>query len=116
MRDWTRRAPPRPAPKDRRQADLQLLRDLLAEQALADNLRSIFSDMLEDLEGLPQNRSHIYLSEPQRAWAERELAKFRGHEAENLVSRGLVPRGREVKTAAVLDPTKLPKTPPGRKR
>lgn len=56
------------------------------------------------------------LTEGQRGWLE-ETAKRLGivEPARNLVSRGLVPRGAEVPTPAVLRRENLPMRPPGRR-
>lgn len=55
------------------------------------------------------------LSPRQRAWANAVLDRYEPR-VENLVSRGLVPRGRPVETPAALRPENLPKRPPARRK
>jgi hypothetical protein len=56
------------------------------------------------------------LTEGQRQWLEESAARLGVVEpARNLVSRGIVPRGDEVPTPAVLRRENLPMKPPGRK-
>ena len=89
----------------RREPDIRMLNELLENSELREEEREAFLSMKEALDRYHQ------LTDKQRAWA-----KLR-HEAlhpqyENLVSRGMVPRGREVETPSVL--RNLPKRPPGR--
>jgi hypothetical protein len=78
-----------------------------------ENLRkhaNAFHDMLNRME---TGRLHI-LSRTQRSYVKDCWERFCGEvEYENLVSSGLVPRGREVPTPAVLQ--NLPKKPPPRR-
>lgn len=91
-------------------------RDLLIavlETDLDERTESVFDDMLCRLD-----RFCRPLTPRQRAWA---AATLRGdryvpeEEYENLVSSGKVKRGKEVPTIALLDPSNLPKKPPGRR-
>jgi hypothetical protein len=91
--------------------DEKLLRDLLAWSADHDPDGEKFSpkpfeEMLSRGFGL---------SPKQRAWAKGLLERFAEKDPtyENLVSRGMVLRGREVETPAVLK--NLPKKPPVRR-
>jgi hypothetical protein len=83
----------------------ELLEAVLERDDLSDYARNAFEDMQR------QARS---LSPKQRAWAE---AAFKGEryepesEYENMVSRGLVERGKEVELMVKARPLK----PPGRK-
>jgi hypothetical protein len=100
-----------------REEDLKMLRDILAaspneEEELRFNAR-VFREWLESLEA----RKMYALSTKQRAWLRDSFEKVIGTpQYENLVSRGLVPRGREVPLPPVLDPRYLPKKPPPRRR
>jgi hypothetical protein len=98
----------------RRETDLRMLNELLNDHAdeLTGWETEAFADMRLDLTGhvdhldwelSPKQRDSV------RAAYERIKPQY-----ENLVSRGLVPRGREVPTPAVLQ--HLPKRPPVRKR
>jgi hypothetical protein len=83
----------------------ELLEAVLERDDLSDYARSAFEDMQR------QERS---LSPKQRAWAEAALKGERYEpepEYENMVSRGLVPRGKEVEILVKDRPLK----PPGRK-
>lgn len=67
-----------------------------------------FEDMRKRLERFPQ----ATLTDKQREWA----ANVAGEEIyKNEFSAGLIPRGREVETPAVLRRENLPLKPPGRK-
>lgn len=97
-----------------REQDIQQLEELLGEHAneLSETEREAFTDMRAILlaYGTPDGRHR--LTDSQRAWLrktrERLIPQY-----ENLVSRGLVPRGREVPTPPALQ--RLPLKPP-RKR
>jgi hypothetical protein len=96
-----------------RDEDLALLRRLVDDSDVLDYERDAFAQMLRQLEASSSEGGYHALSEPRRLWA-REVAERVGCIGyENLVSSGLVPRGREVATPAVLQ--NLPKKPPGRR-
>jgi|HubBroStandDraft_1064217.scaffolds.fasta_scaffold34287_1 hypothetical protein len=97
-----------------RERDLEMLDALVDHHAHeltpweADAFPSMRADLLAY--GTPEGR--YKLSDVQRASVKRAHERL-VPEYENLVSRGLVPRGREVPTPAVL--THLPKKPPRRR-
>jgi hypothetical protein len=97
-----------------REQELQQLEELLAQHG--HNLTQVeaeaFSDMREALLAYGANDGRYRLTENQRVWLQRVRERV-VPQYENLVSNGLVPRGREVPTPAVL--LNLPKKPP-RKR
>jgi hypothetical protein len=97
-----------------REEDLRLLEDLLCnhDHALSATELEAFAGMRDDLLAYASGKGFRELTEPRRSWLQRTLARV-APQYENLVSRGLVPRGREVPTPAVLQ--KLPMKPP-RKR
>ena len=72
-------------------------------------------DAFEDILAIITERRSV-LTQKQRAWVRGVLARNDVVDESdiNLVSRGLVPRGPEVETPAVL--RNLPKEPPGGKR
>lgn len=89
-------------------SDGQLLADILEHEEITESEREAFSDMAA---GLLEGRVLSRRSGGQREWVERVHARL-VPAYENLVSRGLVPRGREVPTPEVLK--NLPLKPPGR--
>lgn len=91
----------------RRAEDLKLLDDLLDKHA--DELSEREAEAFAGMRLALQTQYH-QLTEPQRAWVVRAHGRVVTEEAQNLVSRGLVPRGREVALAPVL--LNLPKSPP----
>lgn len=94
--------------------DLRLLNELLDDHVheLSGTEAEAFTDMRCDLVGYDSGDGFRELTGPRRTWAkkvhERVVPQY-----ENLVSRGLVPRGREVPTPAVLQ--RLPLKPPHKK-
>ena len=103
-----------------READISMLSELLDRHAeeLSETEVEAFADMRFDLQAyggmeIPSKPKYQQLTDKQRTWVtsvhERIVPQY-----ENLVSRGLVPRGREVETPAVL--RNLPKRPPTRRR
>ena len=94
-----------------RDADLELLNELLKDHfdELSDVETEAFAGMRFNLTAGFRGEQFQELTERQRAWAtdvrERIVPQYA-----NLVSRGLVPRGREVPTPPVL--RVLPKKPP----
>jgi len=91
-------------------ADADLLRAVLDDPAIDDDTSAAFNDMLEQV-----TQRTRPLTERQREWV-RTVADREGivdPRTTNLVSRGVVPRGREVATPAVL--RNLPLNPPGRR-
>lgn len=95
-----------------REEDLKQLGELLGDHAdeLSETEAEAFDDMRASL--LTEDGYH-QLTDKQRAWLTVVRARVIP-EYENLVSRGLVPRGKEVPTPAVLQ--NLPKAPPKRRR
>jgi hypothetical protein len=102
-----------------READLSTLAELLDQHAgeLTEPELEAFADMRFSLQAygdteIPSKGKYQQLTEKQRTWVtsvhERIVPQYA-----NLVSRGLVPRGREVETPAVL--LNLPKKPPSRR-
>lgn len=106
-----------------RENDLRMLRTVIEnvkeigaldgddEDSYQATMFTAFSEMLGRLDA-----GQHQLTEKQRAWVRSEADKV-APEYENLVSSGKVPRrsyGPEVKTLPILDPSKLPKRPPGR--
>jgi hypothetical protein len=95
-----------------RTSDLHLLDELLDKHGddLTDLENEAFASMRLDL--TDAGRSFHQLTDKQRGWVtsvhERVVPAYA-----NLVSRGLVPRGREVSTPPVL--LNLPKKPPKRR-
>jgi hypothetical protein len=95
-----------------REEDLKLLRSVL-EKPISPVVREKFEDMLAQMTASEHLYENQYsLSRKQRQFVQDELDKFEPR-YENLVSNGLVPRGREVEMPAVLQ--NLPKRPPTRK-
>lgn len=92
-------------------ADQELLemtiKHLAHRRGVEDARLEVFKTMLEDL----HSGQRKCLSLRQRKWVNDVLDEFEPR-AENLVSRGLVPRGRPVETPEVLKV--LPKRPPTR--
>jgi len=103
------------------QGELLMLRGLVArgreleergeeDAYLQGHVLRAFSEMLDRMETGRQTK----LSDKQRAWVKSVYERvFEQPVYENLVSRGLVPRGREVATPEVLK--NLPLKPPRRK-
>jgi hypothetical protein len=103
-----------------READLSMLNELLDQHTgeLSEAELEAFADMRFSLQAYGGTDIHSkgkfqMLTTKQREWVttvhERIIPAYA-----NLVSRGLVPRGREVETPAVL--RNLPKRPPMRRR
>jgi len=103
-----------------REGDLSMLSELLDHHSdeLSETEVEAFADMRFSLQAyggmeIPSKPKYQQLTDKQRTWVmsahERIVPQY-----ENLVSRGLVPRGREVETPAVL--RNLPKRPPTRRR
>jgi hypothetical protein len=94
-----------------RDEDLELLAELLDRHA--DNLTDVevekFASMRFDLTAGLRGERFQQLTDAQRDWATAVRERVAPQYA-NLVSRGLVPRGREVPTPPVL--RDLPKRPP----
>jgi hypothetical protein len=93
-----------------REEDLRLLEDLLCnhDHELSPTELEAFAGMRDDLLAYGSG-GYRELTEPRRSWLQKTLARV-APQYENLVSRGLVPRGREVPTPAVLQ--RLPMKPP----
>jgi hypothetical protein len=88
---------------------------LLEDKRLTDDERDVFSDMQSWLEGRGRGPAGVRrLSRRQITYIERkfDVLELGADEALNLVSSGLVPRGREVPVPEAL--RVLPKKPPGR--
>ncbi len=105
-----------------RETDLSMLSELLDHHVdeMTEKEVEAFADMRFDLQAYGEilkntsaGRGFHQLTDKQRQWVtsvhERLIPAY-----SNLVSRGLVPRGREVPTPAVL--LNLPKKPPPRRR
>ena len=103
-----------------RESDLSALSELLDRHAdeLTEPELEAFADMRFSLQAyggteIPSKGKYQQLTEKQREWVtsvhERLIPDYA-----NLVSRGLVPRGKEVPTPPVLQ--NLPKRPPQRRR
>jgi hypothetical protein len=90
------------------EADRSLLQSIVDDEDIAEDVRVKFEDMLSRLD-----KTNRPLTDAQRGWATATRGGER-YEAvekyENLVSRGLVPRGREV----VVNTGPKPLRPPGR--
>jgi hypothetical protein len=95
-------------PEPRVIGDEDLLRQALGAKELKEHERDLFTVWLTELRDGVRNR----LSMRQRVWANDVLDRS-DERAANLVSRGLVPRGREVAVPEVL--RVLPKRPPGQR-
>lgn len=89
------------------ESDFELVGRVLALTKLTEEQRAAFEDMAEYMADGDWRR----LSEKQRAWAKGLLDE---PEYKNLVSSGLVPRGRPVPTPPVLQRQNLPLRPPKR--
>lgn len=103
-----------------RDDDLSLLNELLNDHAdeLTEVETEAFASMRFDLQAyggmeIPSKGKFQQLTEKQRQWVTSVHARVVPDYA-NMWSRGLVPRGREVPTPAVLQ--NLPKRPPPRRR
>jgi hypothetical protein len=100
-----------------RENDLKLLDELLNDHLgeMTDVEVEAFADMRLTLKlyGTTDQSRFRELTEKQREWVTRVHARIVPQYA-NLVSRGLVPRGREVPTPPALQ--NLPKRPPMKKR
>ncbi len=90
----------------RRELDTQQLDELLNMSELTETQREAFVDMKGWL------TDHHQLTDKQRSWV-KSLHEKLVPQYQNLVSNGLVPRGREVETPEVL--RHLPKRPPQRR-
>jgi hypothetical protein len=95
-------------PEPRDISDRKLLQKTLEAMSATDSSRETFEGWLDEIES-GQRKA---ISPKQRAWVNNVLDEYEPRAA-NLVSRGLVPRGREVETPEVLKV--LPLKPPGRK-
>jgi hypothetical protein len=94
----------------RRDEDLKMLDALLEnEHELSEHETEAFTGMRRDLHTNDGGPRFYELTDAQRAWAARAHERVVSTTL-NLVSRGLVPRGREVAPAPVLK--HLPTTPP----
>ena len=95
-----------------READLSMLSELLDRHAEELSETEVDLQAYGGME-IPSKPKYQRLTDKQRTWVtsvhERIVPQYA-----NLVSRGLVPRGREVETPAVL--LNLPKRPPTRRR
>ena len=98
-----------------RDEDLRKLGELLTDHVgdLTDAEAEAFASMRFDLTAGLRGEQFHQLTEKQRHWVDVVYERF-SPQYENLVSRGLVPRGREVLTPPVLQ--NLPKRPPPRRR
>jgi hypothetical protein len=103
-----------------REKDLEMLNELLEEHlgALSEEEVEAFASMRLDLQAyggtdIPSASKYRQLTGKQRQWVTSAHERF-VPQYENLVSRGLVPRGREVPTPSVLQ--NLPKRPPLRRK
>ena len=94
-------------PEPRDMADQDLLEKTAGYLKEGDSDRGIFLGWLAQFK-LKERKG---LSPNQRLWVNNVLDRYEPRVA-NLVSRGLVPRGREVETPLVL--RELPKRPPSR--
>ena len=97
-------------PEPRMIGDQDLLRQALNAKELKEHERNLFAVWLIELENGERNR----LSQRQRVWTNDVLDRSEERTA-NLVSRGLVKRGREVPLPEVLKRENLPMKPPGRR-
>ena len=87
--------------------DAALLDAVLDSDRLDQDERHAFSNMRANL------TTYGKLTPKQRAWLDRVAERLDVAEpSRNLVSAGLVPRGREVPLPDVLRPENLPKRPP----
>lgn len=94
--------------QEKRKTDLELLKALTECDALSDKEREAFESMLVRSKG-----GRVELTSAQRQWVEDAYKKYDlDVEAQNLVSSGQVPRGREVKFPFESMPRPL--KPPGR--
>jgi hypothetical protein len=103
-----------------READLSMLKELLEQHTgeLSETELEAFADMRFDLQAyggmeIPSKPKFQTLTDKQRQWVTQVHERIVPQYA-NLVSRGLVPRGREVPTPPVLQ--NLPKDPPYRRK
>ncbi len=94
--------------QERKRTDFELLRALTECDALTDKEREAFGSMFSAVKAKRE------LTGAQRKWAEDAYKKYEldADEAQNLVSSGQVPRGREVKFPFETMPRPL--KPPGR--
>lgn len=127
MKDWRKAAPVgEDSPIGRGRLELSMLTRLLGnneenqdrneeeEQAKDDAFPKTTQDAFRLMLRSLQSGAKLVLSDRQRAWVKDVYEKvFDDPQYENLVSRGLVPRGKEVETPAVL--RNLPLRPPGRR-
>ena len=98
----------KPAPRGL--GDQDLLRKAVECSEIKEHEKELFGKWLEELE---DGERHV-LSMRQRLWANDVIDRDEPR-AENLISSGLVPRGREVPVPEVLRRENLPLKPPGRK-
>lgn len=85
-----------------------MLVEILESDEITDAERTAFTDMMATLESGKYNS----LSTKQADWVRSVHTRLNLDEPEKLVSRGEIPRGKEVPTPEVLK--NLPKRPPGR--
>jgi hypothetical protein len=95
-------------PTPRHLEDQDLLDKAIACPKIKEHEKELFTKWLGEL----RDGERMILSHRQRLWAN-DVIDREEERAANLVSRGLVPRGKEVEPAPVL--RNLPKKPPGRK-
>lgn len=93
-----------------RDADLRMLNELINDHA--DELTDVETEAFAGMRFGLQLQFHE-LTDRQRTWVTSVYERIVPQYA-NLVSRGLVPRGREVPTPAVLQ--NLPKKPPPKRK
>lgn len=96
--------------QERRKTDFELLKALVEHDGLSSKEREAFESMLHR-----SKDGRFELSPAQRRWVEDAYRKYEldADEAQNLVSSGQVPRGREVKFPFETMPRPL--KPPGRR-
>ena len=97
-----------------REGDLRLLNELLDDHVheLSETEAEAFTDMRCDLVGYDSGDGFRELTGPRQSWVKKVHDRI-VPQYENLMSRGLVPRGREVPTPKVLQ--NLPTRPPTRR-
>lgn len=95
--------------QEKKKTDLELLKALVECDALSDKEREAFESMLGRSKG-----GRFELTSAQRQWVEDAYRKhdLDAGEAQNLVSSGQVPRGREV--TFPFESMPRPLKPPGR--
>lgn len=90
--------------------DKELLRRAIECSEIKEHEKELFTKWLDELE----SGELRVLSMKRKTWANDVIDRDEPRAA-NLVSRGLVPTGREVPTPEVLKRENLPLKPPGRK-